>query len=55
MGWLYGWYSEDPNYKDGVRCIVEGIYEPPQIGGFDGYQVLEDPFRKHVDRIALHL
>jgi len=29
MGWIYGYYSEDPNYKDGVRAIVEAIYEPP--------------------------
>ena len=29
MGWLYGWFAEDPNYKGGVRCLVEGIYIPP--------------------------
>lgn len=55
IGWLYGWYCEDPNYKDGVRCIVEGIYEPPSIGSFNGYKVLKDPFRRHVDKIALYL
>ena len=29
MGFLYGYYAEDPNYKNGVRAIVEAIYEPP--------------------------
>jgi nuclear protein localization family protein 4 len=28
MGWLYGYYSEDPNYPEGVRVNVEAIYEP---------------------------
>jgi hypothetical protein len=32
MGYLYGYYSEDPNFPDGVRVNVEAIYEPPQIG-----------------------
>jgi nuclear protein localization protein 4 homolog len=29
MGWIYGYYAEDPNYKNGVRAIVEALYEPP--------------------------
>jgi len=29
MGFLYGYYAEDPNYKGGVRAIIEAIYEPP--------------------------
>ena len=28
MGYLYGYYSEDPNYPLGVRINVEAIYEP---------------------------
>ena len=30
-GILYGYFAEDPNYPQGVRAIVEAIYEPPQI------------------------
>jgi len=52
MAWLYGYYSEDPNFKDGVRVNIEAIYEPPQIGEMNGVHVLEDPFRNSVDRIA---
>jgi hypothetical protein len=26
--WLYGYYSEDPNYPEGVRVNIEAIYEP---------------------------
>ena len=29
MGYLYGYYCEDPNFKGGVRAIVEFLYEPP--------------------------
>lgn len=29
MGFLYGYYAADPNYQNGVRAIVEAIYEPP--------------------------
>jgi nuclear protein localization family protein 4 len=42
MGWLYGYYSEDPNYPEGVRVNVEAIYEPPQIGEIDDVMILED-------------
>jgi len=29
VGFLYGYYAEDPNYKGGIRAIIETIYEPP--------------------------
>ena len=52
MGWLYGYYSEDPNFPDGVRVNVEAIYEPPQLGELKGVQPLEDPYRPTVDLVA---
>jgi nuclear protein localization family protein 4 len=52
MGWLYGYYSEDPNYPEGVRVNVEAIYEPPQIGEMSGVQPLDDQKRYMVDAIA---
>ena len=52
MGWLYGYYSEDPNFPDGVRVNVEAIYEPPQIGDLRGVKSLDDPYRTKVDMIA---
>lgn len=55
MGYLYGYYSEDPNFPDGVRVNVEAIYEPPQIGELKGVQELEDPFRPTVDMVAAGL
>ena len=44
MGWLYGYYSEDPVFPEGVRVNVEAIYEPPQLGEINGVESLEDPF-----------
>jgi nuclear protein localization family protein 4 len=32
MAYLFGYYAKDPNYRDGVRAVVETLYEPPQIG-----------------------
>ena len=52
MGYLYGYYSEDPNFPDGVRVNCEAIYEPPQIGEQNGCQALDDPFRTKADMIA---
>jgi nuclear protein localization family protein 4 len=52
IGWLYGYYSEDPNFPEGIRVNVEAIYEPPQIGDNKGVQPLEDPFRQNVDMLA---
>lgn len=52
MAWLYGYYSEDPNYPSGVRANVEAIYEPPQIGEINGVQPLDDPYASKVDIIA---
>lgn len=25
VGFLYGYYAEDPNYKEGVRAIIEAV------------------------------
>jgi nuclear protein localization family protein 4 len=36
MAYLYGYFSEDPNFPDGVRVNVEVVYEPPQIGDING-------------------
>lgn len=55
MAWLYGYYSEHPHIADGVRVNVEAIYEPPQIGDQNGYQVLDDPNRPNADMIAASL
>jgi len=52
MGWLYGYYSEDPNFPDGVRVNVEAIYEPPQVGDNKGVQPMEDPYRPLADQVA---
>lgn len=43
MGWLYGYYSEDPNYPEGVRANIEVVYEPPQIGDINDVMPIEDP------------
>lgn len=52
MAWLYGYYSEDPNYPEGVRVNVEIVYEPPQIGEINGVEPIEDPMISKVDMMA---
>ena len=52
VAWLYGYYSEDPNYPEGVRVNVEAIYDPPQIGEMNGFQILHDDKETYVDMVA---
>ena len=52
MAWLYGYYSEDPNYPEGVRVNVEAIYGPQQMGEINGVAVLDDAYQTKVDMIA---
>ncbi len=52
MAWLYGYYSEDPNYPEGVRVNVEAVYEPPQLGEMGGVEPMEDPNALQADMIA---
>ena len=37
VGFLYGYYAEDPHYKGGIRVIVEAIYEPKQKGTYNNF------------------
>lgn len=52
VGHLYGYFSEDPNYPQGVRVNIEAIYEPPQINETSGYLELDDPCDHKVAMIA---
>lgn len=52
MAWLYGYYSEDPNFPEGVRVNIEALYEPPQIGEFSGFHVLQDDNEWMVNAVA---
>jgi len=35
LGILYGYYSQYDHYDEGIKAVVEAIYEPPQFGTFD--------------------
>jgi len=52
MGHLYGYFSTDPTYPEGVRCNIEAVYDPPQIGDQHGVQELDDANIHKVDMIA---
>ena len=52
IGYLYGYFSEDPNYPEGVRVNIEAIYDPPQINEMNGFVELDDPNLHKVDMIA---
>lgn len=50
FGWLIGKYEA---YTDqvplGIKAVVEYIYEPPQDGSIDGFQLLETEFENGID------
>jgi nuclear protein localization family protein 4 len=52
---LFGYYSEDPNYPSGIRCNVEAIYDPPQMGDMSGFVETPDPKRHVIEMIAAAL
>lgn len=54
-GYMYGYYAQDPNYPDGIRAVVECIYEPVQCGDMNGFQFLDDPLAFYADMIASEL
>lgn len=52
VGYLYGYYAEDPTYPLGVRAIIEAMYEPPQENDFNSSVILHDDKHNIVNRIA---
>ena len=50
--YLYGYFSEDPNYPLGIRVNIEAIYDPPQISEISGFVEMDDPGLHKVDMIA---
>ena len=52
VGFLYGYYAEDPTYKMGVRAVVEALYEPPQQNDFNSSIILPDELANNVDSVA---
>jgi nuclear protein localization family protein 4 len=52
MGLVYGYYAEDPDYRSGVRAIVEAIYEPPQHGDISSAEFLADEHEFKIDALA---
>ena len=52
MAYLFGYYAKDPNYPDGVRAVVEALYEPPQIGDIESVEPNPDKDIERIDRIA---
>lgn len=55
MAYLFGYFAEDHNYPNGIRAVVEAIYEPPQIGDAHGVESLHDPDAEIVDKVAAGL
>jgi nuclear protein localization family protein 4 len=55
VGWMYGYYVMDPVYDEGIRAVMEAVYEPPQQSVAGAPVLLEDPQLKDADRIAAAL
>jgi nuclear protein localization protein 4 homolog len=52
MAFLYGYYSEDPTYPDGVRVNVEALYMPKQVGNDSTIEIKPDEFQASADKVA---
>ena len=52
FGYLYGYFSTDQNYPEGIRINIEAVYDLPQIGDQNGVYELDDPNIHKVDMIA---
>lgn len=53
VGFLYGYYAEDPHYKGGIRAIVEAVYEPKQKGNYDSFEIIEsEKDLNKIDKLA---
>lgn len=52
VGYLYGYYAEDPTYSLGVRAVVEAIYEPQQKNDFNHSIIMSDRKLHFANRIA---
>lgn len=45
VAFLYGYYAEDPFYSNGIRAVVEALYEPEQEGSRTSFE-LRDPAKR---------
>ncbi|MCQ2819315.1 MAG: hypothetical protein MJ252_18785 [archaeon] len=52
MAYLFGYYAKDPNYPDGVRLIVEALFEPKQMGDHISVEPMCDDNTEYVDKIT---
>lgn len=46
VAFLYGYYAEDPYYKNGIRAIVQALYEPHQHCTDKLFWITDQPKRK---------
>ncbi|EGW35298.1 nuclear protein localization protein 4 [Spathaspora passalidarum NRRL Y-27907] len=55
FGYLYGRYEAFDKVPLGIKAVVESIYEPPQVGEFDGVTLLNWDDEQQIDAIASKL
>lgn len=55
FGWLLGRYDVYEGVPLGIKAVVNAIYEPPQDGSVDGFQLLDDTYSGSAQEVAQDL
>ena len=51
-GFLFGYFELDENYPNGIKAVVQAIYEPAQQNFMDEVRITQDLYLKTVGSVS---